>query len=626
MPEAHAALDELTQELVEQRQLHRILAQNPNPIYRLQAGSRLLYANPAAERLQQELATGTELLSVVQAWVEESLRTGRELRRDVAAADRHFSVCIVPDETVQQVTLYVTEVTDRVQAQSQRASQQAFTEQVLNALPCLVSVRDAAGRYVYRNGAAQELAELLTKAAPTPEVAARQAEQQAASAAADAQVLATGQQLMVEEEVALPGGENHCLQTAKRPLVWEGGARHVLAVSTDVTELKQAREAAEAAATARANFLANMSHEIRTPLNGVLGIAAQLAKTPLDARQQELLQIVQTSGRHLLGIINDVLDMAKITSGKLELAQDAFDVCEMLFQAASPLLQQAQEKGITVVANRLQDSCPNPQVVGDLQRLSQVVLNLLSNAIKFTPSGGEITASGYQVGETEDTLTIEFSFRDTGVGIAPDKLERIFEDFTQAYADTSRQFGGTGLGLSISRALVKQMGGELTVTSTLGQGSTFAFTITLPRAKGLAPASADSPAASPYTALRGRRVLLVEDNEINRLVAVLLLTEWGVGYDEAEDGAAGVALAAVHAYDVVLMDVQMPGMSGLEATAAIRALPDPARAGVPIVALTANAFEADRQQCLAAGMQACVAKPFDEAALYHTLTEVLSIP
>ncbi|KUG08507.1 ATP-binding protein [Solirubrum puertoriconensis] len=392
---------------------------------------------------------------------------------------------------------------------------------------------------------------------------------------------------------------------------------------TEVTELRQARLAAEAAAASRANFLANMSHEIRTPLNGVLGIANQLSKTPLNARQQELLGIIRSSGQHLLTVINDVLDMTKINAGMLELVQEPFDVCEVLYRAAEPLLMQAEEKGITVVATRLHDSCPNPQVLGDSHRLSQVILNLLSNAIKFTPAGGRIDAGGYQIAETDDTLTVEFRFSDTGVGIAPDKIDRIFESFTQAYADTSRQFGGTGLGLTITKALVEQMGGTLTVQSELGKGSTFAVRITLPRAKAPELPAAPQSTTTERTALQGKRLLLVEDNEVNRLVARMLLEEWGVVLDEAEDGRAGIQMAAQYSYDAVLMDIQMPGMSGLEATTAIRALPDAARAGVPIIALTANAFEADAQQYLAAGMNACVAKPFDEDLLYNTLVSVL---
>ncbi|GAA4381744.1 ATP-binding protein [Hymenobacter koreensis] len=625
LTEAHAEIAALRAALVDQQKLARIPAQNPNPIYRLGPNQQRLFANPAADRLATQLAPVEQDMcrEVVFSWAMESLATGEEIQRQLQVGNRYFAAHIVPFKPEQYVNMYLTEQTALVLAQQEQAAQQSFMERVLDTAPVVVFVRDADGRYVFKNAAARALWEQMTEPASTPEVAATQAKEQAGYAASDAEVLASGEQRVVEVNLTLPSGEKRCLQTIKQLLRWENGEPHVLGVSTDVTELKRATDAATAAAKARENFLANMSHEIRTPLNGVLGMAGQLAKTPLNMRQQELVGIIQHSGKHLLGVINDVLDMAKITSGKLELAQDAFDICEMLFQAASPLLQQAQEKGITVVANRLQDSCPNPRVVGDLQRLSQIILNLLSNAIKFTPPGGQITASGYQVAETPDTLTIEFSFADTGVGIAPDKLERIFENFTQAYADTSRHFGGTGLGLSISRALVERMGGKLNVVSEVGKGSTFSFCLTLPRAKETPVAAA--PVTTDYDtgALRGKRLLLVEDNDINRLVARMLLEEWGAQLDEAEDGASGLAYATDKAYDAVLMDIQMPGMSGLEATVAIRALPDAQRAEVPILALTANAFQSDTEQYLAAGMNDCVAKPFDEAELYGKLAALV---
>jgi signal transduction histidine kinase len=187
---------------------------------------------------------------------------------------------------------------------------------------------------------------------------------------------------------------------------------------------------------ARENFLANMSHEIRTPLNGVLGMTSLLAKTGLNEQQLNYTAVIQHSGRHLLNVVNDVLDMAKITSGRLELEQVAFNLCDSMGQAAEPLVMQAQEKGIRVVGILLRDSCPHPWVIGDSYRLNQILINLLSNAIKFTPAGGTVAVGGYFVSETENTLTTEFRVTDTGIGIAPDKLESIFQEFTQAYADT----------------------------------------------------------------------------------------------------------------------------------------------------------------------------------------------
>jgi signal transduction histidine kinase/DNA-binding NarL/FixJ family response regulator/HPt (histidine-containing phosphotransfer) domain-containing protein len=441
----------------------------------------------------------------------------------------------------------------------------------------------------------------------------------------DQKVLNTRQSLTTQLMMKLANGAPRWYQTVRCPLVLSDGTTQVLGVSTDITALKQAQHAAEAAATARENFLANMSHEIRTPLNGVLGMTNLLAKTGLNEQQLNYAAIIQHSGRHLLNVVNDVLDMAKITSGKLELEQSAFNLCDSMAHAGQPLAIQAQEKGIRVVGTLLRDSCAHPWVLGDSYRLNQVLINLLSNAIKFTPVGGTITVGGYFVSETEDTLTTEFRVTDTGIGIAPDKLDSIFQEFTQAYADTTRQFGGTGLGLSISRALVQQMGGQLRVQSELGKGSSFSFITTLPKASPAARVAAQAPRAPVQgAAVRGARVLLVEDNAVNREVAQLLLESHGVIVDEAASGIEALEQFELHRYDVVLMDIQMPGMNGLEATARIRAHADPTKAGTPILALTANAFRADAEKYVAAGMNDTLPKPFDEAELLSKLASLMA--
>ena len=420
--------------------------------------------------------------------------------------------------------------------------------------------------------------------------------------------------------------DNHLIAEPGRPPYVIGYAQDITERILAEQQLREAKAAAEAAVTARENFLANMSHEIRTPLNGVLGMAAQLAKTALDARQHEFLQIIRQSGQHLLHVINDVLDIAKITSGKLELEATAFNLCDSMAEAVRPLAMQAIEKGLNFGGTPLRASCAYPWVVGDSHRLNQILINLVSNAIKFTDAGGSITVVGEQVSETPTTLTVRFSVTDTGIGIAPDKQQLIFEGFTQAYADTTRRFGGTGLGLSISKALVAQLGGQLSLASTPGQGSTFAFELTLPKAQASQLPAATDGSADAYDLgeLRGRRLLVVEDNEINRTVARMLFEGWGAEVDEAPDGFLGVELVRQQLpYDVILMDIQLPGLSGLEATAAIRALPDAVRANTRIVALTANAFQSDRERYLAAGMDACLAKPFEEELVYSTLVRML---
>jgi signal transduction histidine kinase/DNA-binding NarL/FixJ family response regulator len=622
-------LAELRHQVATLQALAMLPEHNPNPVLSFDATGRQLYANPAALRLRQGLGRAEQVL------VRQRLRAAANAglpTQQVRVGERHFQLSIVTTlPPAGSVTLFLAETTGRVLVEQQLADQQVFINDILATIPNPIFVRDAAGRIVFENRATTELRRLtshLHPAATQPPTAA-QAEEVAHYHATDARVLATGEPLEAEACVTLATGEQRHFCTLKRLLTRPDGTRQVLSVSTDITtrlrterELTQAKQAAEAAVQARENFLANMSHEMRTPLNGVLGMAAQLAKTALTPRQQEFVHTIRHSGQHLLRVINDVLDMAKITSGRLEMEEVAFNLCDSMGDSLRPLVAQAQEKGIQLVGTRLRTTCSHPWVVGDPLRLNQILMNLVANAIKFTEPGGRIAVAGEQLRESDTTLTVRFSVEDTGIGIAADKQEAIFEGFTQAYADTARRFGGTGLGLSISRALVEQLGGALTLSSELGQGSTFAFVLTLPKA---APPAAEATTDAYDTgALRGRRVLVVEDNEINRTVARLLLEGWGLVVEEAENGSLGVARVRQDApYDVVLMDIQMPGLNGLDATAAIRALPDAAQANCPIVALTANAFRADRDRYLAAGMDACLAKPFDEEEVYHTLVRLL---
>jgi signal transduction histidine kinase/ActR/RegA family two-component response regulator len=453
------------------------------------------------------------------------------------------------------------------------------------------------------------------------EVQQAKARDAAEYAAVDAQVLATGQEVMAEERSTSPTGEERWFYTIKRPLVRPDGTVQVLGVSTDITDLKAAQLAAEEAAQARENFLANMSHEIRTPMNGVLGMAALLAKTRLNPQQQEFVRTIRSSGAHLLGVLNDVLDVSKIHSGKLEMEAAPFHLHDSMQQAVATLAMQAQEKGLTFGFKPFATD-EAPWVLSDPFRLNQVLLNLLSNSIKFTTSGS-VWLRSFLVGETDEELLVRFAVQDTGIGIGADALERIFESFTQAYADTTRRYGGTGLGLTISRALVTQLGGELGVTSTIGKGSTFSFTLPLRKTQEPTPVVAD---AFDTGRLRGVRVLLAEDNPINRMVARLHLLQWGVVVDEAEDGLVALQKLRDNPYDVVLMDIQMPGMSGIEVTQHLRQFADATQAALPVLALTANVFKSDNEKYLAAGMDDYLAKPFAEEDLYAKLLALLRAP
>ena len=611
-------------QLTELRQLASLPELNPNPTVHLAADGRQLYANPAARALRAGLGRAE------QVWVRQQLRAvaaagGVPPGKTIRVGPRHFHVqAVAMPAPAGSLTIYLAEATEWLRTEKQ------YRDLVMHS-QALICTHDLAGRLLTANPAVAELLGLPLAQLPGRNLLQLCAPQYAHGVAGYLRGVATAGSQRGTLVIAAAAGPTRYLLYDNHLVHEPGQPPYVIGYGQDITErvlaeraMKRAKEAAEAAVRARENFLANISHEIRTPLNGVLGMASQLGKTRLDGRQQDFVRTIRHAGQHLLHVLNDVLDMAKITSGKLELEAVAFNLCDSMGEAMRPLVAQAREKGLHVAGTPLRTTCPYPWVLSDPHRLNQILLNLVANAIKFTEPGGRIVVIGEQLAETAATLTVRFSVEDTGIGIAPDKQELIFEGFTQAYSDTTRRFGGTGLGLSISRALAEQLGGQLTLRSQLGRGSTFAFSLTLPKAAGPA---APTPAADAYDtgALRGRRLLVVEDNEINRTVARLLFEGWGASVEEAEDGLAGVQRVRDDArpFDIVLMDIQLPGLNGLDATAAIRALPDPARAQVPIVALTANAFRADRERYLAAGMHACLAKPFEEEQVYQTLARLL---
>jgi signal transduction histidine kinase len=393
-------------------------------------------------------------------------------------------------------------------------------------------------------------------------------------------------------------------------------------VSERTLALSIAKEAAESANRAKSTFLANMSHELRTPMNAIIGLTHLLARNNADPRQRDKLAKITSSANHLLQLINDVLDLSKIDADRMTLEQTAFTFGNIATILDNLLCDRAEAKGLQWI-REFDPRLARLAVIGDPLRLQQVLLNLAGNALKFT-AHGSVTLSVQIARETDQDLDIRCTVRDTGVGIEAEALRRIFDPFEQADGSTTRQFGGTGLGLTICNRLVRLMGGTLEVVSTPGTGSTFSFSLRFPRAgRNGVPSERTEASASDaerrlQTAYRGTRLLLAEDDLMTQVMVRELLGETiGFSVDLAHDGVQAVELARSNDYALVLMDIQMPAMDGIEATQRIRQIPD--RARLPIIAMTANALAEERSRCLAAGMNDFISKPVDPELLFVTL-------
>ena len=557
---------------------------------------------------------------------EETLTTTRGPRRHL----RRFQPLFGPDGALQLVVATGIDITKRYEAEQKLAEQQAFYEFVLNHLPSDIGIFDAQYRYLFVNERGisdpetrqwvigRDNFEYFTRTG-RPRAMAEQRHAFFQEAERERRLV------MREESFERPDETRHMLRCIQ-PVFHPDGALHLLiGYGLDITErvlaeqtLTHAKLAAEESARVKEAFLANMSHEIRTPMNAILGMSQLLAKTPLSADQFGYQQAIATSAENLLVIINDVLDLSKLEAGKLTLEIIGFAPTHLLAQVEQTLRFKAAEKGLGLI------TVLSPQVpavlLGDPYRIRQVLLNLADNALKFTSKGLVTVECALQADAPEGMAAIEFRVTDTGIGIDPEYLDTMFNEFTQADSSVTRKFGGTGLGLSICRDLVRLMHSEIKVTSLKNKGTTTRFVLHLPVGEPQAVVRRKLPVLTDdhRQLLRGIQVLLVEDNLFNRQIAKSFLTQAEVQVTEAEHGAQAVELAQRQRFDLILMDVQMPVIDGYAATAVLR---QQLALQTPIIALTANAINGEREKCLLAGMNGFLAKPFQEMQLLQLLAD-----
>jgi two-component system, sensor histidine kinase and response regulator len=504
---------------------------------------------------------------------------------------------------------------------------------LLDASPAPTVIKDRDLQLVSCNSAYERMFEVKREEILHQPLAAHRSEFAATVEVIERRLLAEGGTHQIERVIKAPSGRQiHCMIAKSTYSNATGEISGIITTFSDITELKnteanliEAKQVAETAMRARSQFLANMSHEIRTPMNGVLGMTSLLAGTVLNPEQRDYVQTIRTSGEGLLKIINDILDFSKIEAGKIEIESIAFDLRSRVASITQLFAAPVREKNLTLTHDIAHDV---PAVVrGDPARIAQALSNLVGNAIKFTAQGSVAVKVSVAAREP-DACLLRFEVSDTGIGIAPDVLERIFQPFSQADATTTRRYGGTGLGLTISRQLAEWMGGSMTVESTPGAGSCFSFTVKAAAASAQEAAEihAESgdlevrrnaptqprPARTPGA---GMNVLLAEDNPVNQAVALAMLKQLGCTVTLAKDGHAAVEHSQSNHYDLILMDCHMPEMDGYAATAAIRALERDGQARHVIVAQTANAMEGDREGCLKAGMDDYISKPFNREKL-----------
>ena len=665
----------LEQEIAERERMEETLRESeavfrsltetvPAAIY-IYRGSQYLYLNPAAEVISgytRDELMQMEVWEIVHPDFREQIKARAALRQQGEDAPQHSEIKILTkrgeerwvDLTASRIqfqgqqALLATafDITERKQAEEALRQSEERYRTIIEEMTDSFWELDLAGHFTFFNhqvmieqGRSREELFALNRNRYRPHI---DEENYKIAAESFAQIYRTGEPIRgITYEMIRGDGTRYTIETnlslirdaAGQPIGFRGISRDVTERLRAEKELQQAKEAAEAANRAKSEFLANMSHEIRTPMNGIIGMTELALETPLTTEQHEYLGMVKASAGALLTIINDILDFSKIEAGKLTLDAADFKLRQNLDDTLKPLRLRAEQKGLQFDCY-ISPEAPD-ELVGDAGRLRQILINLIGNAIKFTDQG-QITVRVEPEASTDEKVQLRFAVSDTGVGIPPEKQRLIFEAFLQADGSTTRQYGGTGLGLTISSRLVEIMGGQIGVESTVGEGSTFSFTVQFSRSSMMTadsapprqmPSPLDHPPLHARQALperqRGLQILLAEDNLVNQRLAVRLLEKQGYQVTVAGTGRETLAALDRQPFDLVLMDVQMPEMDGLEATISIRRQERATGAHLPIIAMTAHAMKGDRERCLDAGMDGYVSKPIQPTELFKVITELV---
>jgi two-component system CheB/CheR fusion protein len=563
-------------------------------------------------------------LDSVCGWcVNEQVFTGASIRWEVQSPKdgRWFEVSNTPihnsNGTISKQAM-ITDITERKQAEGALYESKILLNAVMDGIPDPVYIKDRDNRILFANPAmarvvGKPLAEIIGRTASEyfgdPDVGLTLREH-------DLAVMASGRIEVVEEAVPTPFGRRTFLSSKVPYRSLKGDIIGIIGVSRDITERKHqveelnlAKEQAEAANRAKSEFLANMSHEIRTPMNGIMGMASLLEMTDLSDEQQEYLDCIQLSSENLLALIDDILDLSKVEAGKIVLEMAPFSLRECIDDAVRVHISNVHAKGLALKTD-IPAQVPYA-LTGDQLRLKQILVNLIGNAVKFT-AHGEISVSVALLEAHGNTALVRISVSDTGIGIDEAAIDTIFAPFSQADSSTTRRYGGTGLGLSISRRFVELMGGGIRVKSAVGGGSLFQVSI---------PFMVNEPSLEPYNRASGTplpawegpplRILLAEDQEISRRFAVKILDKLGHTPEAAQDGREAVEKWENGSFDIILMDVQMPVMGGVEATGIIRGREAAMGGHTPIIALTAHALKEDRDKLLGQGFDGYVPKPLE---------------